>query len=703
MANYEIQQTDIDMLKSKFNTVWIKLELANIYENINGELTFNSGFKPIADISGELISGSYSCDSTSDIRRTLDLTFFIKDDSYKIGADKKIWLNKFIIAYLGVSTYFVENIQYYPLGVYVMNNAGYSYSSDDKSLSLSCVDLVALLNGDRNGIIPGMQSMKIEAVPEICPAALTVDDSDKAVNIDIQSDSYSPLTNVEGDTAPYFDCNIGFNIASYSLTSAKDAYADYSVSLSINGFQSYKLKELSKDGINVTFHMIDIGQDYVCNFTGNSSEDYCFLFYGKPNTISGAMSSVIEQFSPFQYLIETIGADVTNADGSNATYIPYDLEFSTGANQWEVITKLRDLYSGWETFFDVYGTFICHKIPTCESDEVTLSDEIFTPLVVSEKPSYDFTSVKNITEVWGKCQETDRYDDSPVITVDTSNKKVIIDLNLTQYACDTNGSHNKNYRYSTSELLGFTMPEDFSETQRNTAIYNNYPIYLRVNYQSDIDSGLTPLPEILLVDDYKSKNLTTFDKILNGIGYCLQPKYVDSTAWYAVFCGEFQVHAVCKLVDKKPTAEQRAQDKTYYNCQQISYIYNQGDVTVYDSTGNVRTYELTEECPYTVEKCGEILQVLSGNDYEQIYTTDLARQRAEYEAWEAGRLTDSITVETRLIPFLDVNIKIKYKSIHTGETDPYIVDKVSHNFDSFTTTIEMHKFYATYPYVVNNE
>ena len=36
MANYEIQQIDIDMLKSKFNTVWIKLELANIYENING-------------------------------------------------------------------------------------------------------------------------------------------------------------------------------------------------------------------------------------------------------------------------------------------------------------------------------------------------------------------------------------------------------------------------------------------------------------------------------------------------------------------------------------------------------------------------------------------------------------------------------------------------------------------------------------------
>ena len=93
---------------------------------------------------------------------------------------------------------------------------------------------------------------------------------------------------------------------------------------------------------------------------------------------------------------------------------------------------------------------------------------------------------------------------------------------------------------------------------------------------------------------------------------------------------------------------------------------------------------------------------MSGNDYEQIYTTDLARQRAEYEAWKSGRLTDSITIETRLIPFLDVNLKIKYKSIHTGQVDTYIIDKVSHSFDNFTTTIEMHKFYATYPYIVNN-
>lgn len=408
MASYEIQQIDIELLKAKYKTVWIKLELANIYENINGKLQFNSDFKPIADISGELAGGSYSCDSTSDIRRTLNLDFFVKDDSYKIGANRKIWLNKFIIAYLGVSTFLVENIQWYPLGIYLMNNASYSYSIENKSLSLSCVDLVALLNGDRGGIIPAMQLMTIESVPEICSANVVTDNITKDINININSGSYKLLENADSNMASYFDCNVGFNIGKVILASEKELYDDYTVSVSINDYESYQMKELDRYGKVVTFDMIDLNQDYVCNFNSNGN---CFVLYGKPNTIAGAMSKVIEQFSPFKYLIEDIGSDVQTVDGSNPTYIPYNLEFSTGANQWEVITKLRDLYSGWETFFDVYGTFICKKIPTCENDEIALSEEIFTPLVISESPTYDFNSVKNVTEVWGKCQETDRYDD----------------------------------------------------------------------------------------------------------------------------------------------------------------------------------------------------------------------------------------------------------------------------------------------------
>lgn len=173
--DYEIQQIDIDMLKSQYNILYIKLELANIYETVNGKSIFNSNFKPIAEISGELISGSYACDSQSDSRRSLNIEFFIKNDMYEIGDNRYIWINKFIIAYIGVSNYLIENIKYYPLGIFLMDNPSYNYSASEKKLSLSCLDLYTLLNGERNGIIPAMSSTIIKGVPNINEASLLID------------------------------------------------------------------------------------------------------------------------------------------------------------------------------------------------------------------------------------------------------------------------------------------------------------------------------------------------------------------------------------------------------------------------------------------------------------------------------------------------------------------------------------------------
>lgn len=100
---------------------------------------------------------------------------------------------------------------------------------------------------------------------------------------------------------------------------------------------------------------------------------------------------------------------------------------------------------------------------------------------------------------------------------------------------------------------------------------------------------------------------------------------------------------------------------------------------------------------FSVEKCGELHRCLSGGEYENIYTADLARQRAVYENWKSARFTDGLTITSILIPFLDVNRKIKYKSKRTKETDTYLINKVSFSFSDFTTTIEMRKYYPDYP------
>ena len=59
------------------------------------------------------------------------------------------------------------------------------------------------------------------------------------------------------------------------------------------------------------------------------------------NTIREVMISTISQLGGFKkYNISSLMTEE----------IPHDLEFGVGANIWEIIVALRDLYPGWETF-----------------------------------------------------------------------------------------------------------------------------------------------------------------------------------------------------------------------------------------------------------------------------------------------------------------------------------------------------------------
>lgn len=82
--------------------------------------------------------------------------------------------------------------------------------------------------------------------------------------------------------------------------------------------------------------------------------------------------------------------------------IPYDLVFPLGTTLYEIIAKIRDLYPGWEFFFDTNGTFIFETIPSGSSNPVVLDDTILQSLVVNESTDYDFNEVKNCVAVYGK-------------------------------------------------------------------------------------------------------------------------------------------------------------------------------------------------------------------------------------------------------------------------------------------------------------
>lgn len=118
----------------------------------------------------------------------------------------------------------------------------------------------------------------------------------------------------------------------------------------------------------------------------------------------------------------------------------------------------------------------------------------------------------------------------------------------------------------------------------------------------------------------------------------------------------YAASAIVKLVASAPDAGTIAQDKEREPTQNIIYVVD-------------------AESPYTVEKIGEVRQVLSGGEYANIQTDELAAYRAKYENWLSTDLLDEVQVTMMDIPWLDVHQKIEIPI--DGKTGVYMVKSKS--------------------------
>lgn len=104
------------------------------------------------------------------------------------------------------------------------------------------------------------------------------------------------------------------------------------------------------------------------------------------------------------------------------------------------------------------------------------------------------------------------------------------------------------------------------------------------------------------------------------------------------------------------------------------------------------------ESPFYIGSIGEIRQVFYGDEYENIWSNDLAQQRADYELWLHTRLNDNITLSIVPLYWLDVNILVDYTRINTDTTNQYIIKSIDTNLaPDGTQTINMIRYYPLYP------
>lgn len=334
--------------------------------------------------------------------------------------------------------------------------------------------------------------------------------------------------------------------------------------------------------------------------------------------------------------------------------VPYDLEFSSGCSIFSILSALRDLYPNYEMFFDEEANFICQIKPSCYADDIYLDNDYIQKVLISENTSVDMMTVRNICEVWGKTFETDFYSE------DVAYSDNVYSTDITAYES-----------YSNNDIISLFIPaNNLLHPQININGLGNLIVY---------DENTE---EPLEADRLTANKIYTF-KIKKN-----RENKQDVLKIYLL--GQWQVHGLNVLVDGTKSSEYvTGTDGEQYRKYSKSYFKH---------FYNVESVEFTiiANSPFTVQKLGEILDVKSGDEYDNITSDSLALARAKYENWKNCRLTDNVTITTALLPFMDVNKKVSYKPSDSSETHQYIISSVSHDFNSFTTTIQMYRFYPLY-------
>ena len=136
--SYNILQQDIDILFQSQKQLFSRVEI------------LDSNYKTIISLEGILLSDSYSIDAESDIRRSYSCDIFLEDNSYFINKRYEL-MKKYIRPYVGIKYIRTGEIIWYLMGTYCFTETSWVYNNVSHTLSLSCEDMMCLLNGTISG------------------------------------------------------------------------------------------------------------------------------------------------------------------------------------------------------------------------------------------------------------------------------------------------------------------------------------------------------------------------------------------------------------------------------------------------------------------------------------------------------------------------------------------------------------------------
>lgn len=326
--------------------------------------------------------------------------------------------------------------------------------------------------------------------------------------------------------------------------------------------------------------------------------------------------------------------------------LPYDLEFESGIYPIEMLRKVLDLFPYYEMFYDNEGIFTVQMIPTKIEDPIDIDEDILDELIISEGRENNFSDIRNTTEIWGR----------------------ELDCNYVATSCvQSNGVY-------------------IATVDSTITVLKDGETYSVVPDANSVANQAMNVQNLGQYDIYYESGSGVYNKINAGDmvanrAYCI--RYFQEMF---ILVGELQVRCIVQEINAMPTNAAKENYKYENNCNDVEWVVNPDN-----------PYACSLE-PTSGRIIGEIKQVLDDGEYADIYSTSLAFERARYENWRKCRLQDKVTIEMILVPWMDVNQKIRFTSPVSGELTTWIVQSISYNFEQWTMDVTASRFYPYYPW-----
>lgn len=663
---------DYNVLKQQYIKKYIRLELLDFQYNIVDEL------------SGNMTKCSINVDSNSDLRRSCDLSFVVTTSTFDIKAGSKIFLDKMVRPYVGYENMRTGEIQWYNQGIYLVNNPQWSYNASTNEISMQALDLMSKLTGLRNGNLEGIPTViaKDENVREAIISTLALGGFTKYVCEECKTN--------DGTIVPVpYDIEIDVGGTVYDiLSSLRDIMPNYQIYFDINGVFHYEPIPLAYDdpvlidddlwpslliseNINTDFESV---KNYVEVLGHTWDVDY--YSPSDKTTVSGGT-------------ITPTFADLTELQNDTAVGItlPSDIEVGGGGTSIlpDGYTQLEYIQSSGTQCIDTGLT--CNKADNyqikmdCElanddkyagangylQYQASIMNGVRGNLSVVYKNHIETISVDNVVK---KTNDWSSFSGSNVkigiLRLGNSNDTwLLADMQSGKiYSCEI---------YKDDGII-----RNFIPCKNSTNVVGLYDIVGNKFYQNNGTGSFTAGPETspVVIDKITINYLGNNDIV--DIDDTPIKKLSKDTEWIFQF-----------VVQTDGEGESATETKFWR-----FMGHQQAQATSYDNNSSSPFYVGD---PIGSSSVGRIRIVLYGGEYDNIYSDDLAKQRADFEIYQRSRLNDSISMETIPIPWMDANIVISHRFGQKQEPSKYIVKSFSADYATGgTMTINAITWYPYY-------